>query len=282
MQQRAFKYILVPLIVLLTNQLYATAQYGDILIVKGDTSWIFSNPLENYFKKKGSRTIGDTALKGNCTALWRGYVATWLLENDSLFLVRLQTNYCGDNPVEVGLFEEFQTNKVFADWTSSTLVRPEGELLNYVHAGYMSIYEGDTYHFIEDGLLTETKTYNYLEREQGRTFPGEDFLKDTIRTMILKSIPMKERETFYEGHNCSMTIVFTEQGEIDTIEVYYGKKPETIMQKTIRLRAKEVLKDFPKLMKVEHDRYHPPSVELWFSGHCLKYPLDREYGCNYE
>lgn len=282
MKRNILKYISMMLVVLSSNQLFATAQIVDLLIIEGDTTWINSNPLESYFEKKGSRKIGNTEMQGGCTALWRGYVATWELKNDSLFLVRIQTNYCGDNPTEIDITKEFDKKKVFAEWVNSTIIKPEGELLNYVHMGYMSIYEGEIFYSFKGGVLSKLKKKNYLKRDDNLTFPGLRFLGDTIKTIILKSISIEERKDFIEENSCRVFISFNSSGKIEEIGLSYTKQAETLMQKTILSKTKEALENFPKLMKVKHERYHPPRVELWFSGHCLKYPFDKEYGCDNE
>ncbi|MBK8925630.1 MAG: hypothetical protein IPM74_06915 [Crocinitomicaceae bacterium] len=155
------------MLLLSAKNIFATAQYGDLLIEGNDTSWIYCNPLEEYFEKKGSRSIGneDFDSRYNCTALWRGYVATWLIENDSLFLVRIQSNFCS-NPLDVSLIEEFGTNKVFAHWVNFSILKPEGEMLQYIHAGYMSIFEGMSYIEFLDGIQTGKTTENYLDRNK--------------------------------------------------------------------------------------------------------------------
>jgi hypothetical protein len=281
MKRKVFRYILVILIIISSERAFATAQYGDLLIIEGDTSWIDSNPLEGYFNNKGDRTIGDVEMQGTCTALWRGYVATWELIDDSLFLVRVQTGYCGDNPTEIDLSEEFNTKKVFADWVSSTIIKPEGKMLNYVHMAYMSIYEGETFYSFKDGVLSKTKKKDYLIHDDNLIFPEISFLGDTIRTIILNAVPLEERQDFNEENSCSIFISFNSLGEIEEIGLSNGEKAETLMQKIMLSKTKEALKDFPKLMKVNHERYNPPKVKIWFSGHCLKYPFDKEYRCDY-
>lgn len=95
MKRKTSKYILALLVVLSTKQLFATAQFGDLLIIEGDTTWIVSNPLEGYFEIKGLRKIGNTEIQGSYTALWRGYVATYPYGHrriDTIQLGRRQLN----------------------------------------------------------------------------------------------------------------------------------------------------------------------------------------------
>lgn len=285
---RSKKHLLIFVILILSagNKTFATGQYGDILIIGKDTAWINSNPLEIYFEKKGSRKIDSTEMYENCTALWRGYVATWRLENKRLYLIRVQIDYCGDNPIDVDLTKEFGSNYVFANWVSEIIVRPKGKLLQYVHMGYLSIYEEELFYNFKKGILTNTKNKKYIVKDKNLIFPGIDFLSDTIRTIILRSIDSTTRATFSIDSSCNIVIGFNEKGEISCIELGYGcgfnRQPTNEMERIILEKSVISLKGFPKLMKVSHKDYQPPTVSLYFSGHCLKFPYDRKYGCDYE
>jgi hypothetical protein len=273
------------LLVILSNKLFATGQYGDILIIGQDTVWITSNPLEKYFEKKGSRTIDNKELVSNCTALWRGYVATWRLDNNKLYLVRIQTDYCGDNPTDVTLTKEFGSNKVFANWFSEIIVRPKGKLVQYVHMGYGSIYEEEMFYEFESGVLKNTRSSKYVIKDRNRVSPDVDFLRDTLLKIILKSLDSKTRANFDSSSSCNISICFNQEGMISSIEAGYGCgynwEPHNAMEKVIFEKAKIALKDFPRLMKVTHKQYEPPSIYLYFSGHCFKQPHDKGYGCKY-
>lgn len=264
------------------TELLATAQYGDRLIIEKDTFWINSNPLEGYFDKKGNRTINGEEMQGSCTALWRGYVATWKLQNDSFFLVRIQTDYCGNNPIDLDVKKEFGTNKVFASWVNQTIVQTKGELIQYVHMGYMSIYEQEIYYNFKNGKITKTEVKKYVEYNDKQILPAERKLSDTLRKLILKEITIDERRQFDEDSTCSINIVFNKNGEINKVEMSYNMQVQNLMEEIILKKAKIALANFPKLMKVTHERYYPPTIDLFFNEHCLKFPKDREYGCNEE
>jgi hypothetical protein len=279
---KQFRALIILLFVLCSKNLLATGQFGDVLIINGKTVEVFSNPLEQYFEKKGNRTIGkiDMNEEGGCTALWRGYVATWELKNDSLFLVRIEINYC-DKPKEINLKNEFGSKKVFADWVNCTIICPKGELLEYVHMGYASIYEEEKHYIFEQGKLVGTEIINYLERDNNLLFPGIDFLHDTIWTLIIKSISEVEMDSIDADFCGFLYINFDENGEISRIG-FSEKEPRNISEEIILRKAKEVLKGFPKLMKVNHEWYQPPVVSLWFNVHCIKFPDSKECMWDYE
>lgn len=266
---------------LLSINLFATSQYGDRLIIEKDTIWINSNPLEFYFNQKGSRTISTANLSSGCTALWRGYVATWKLENNNLYLVRLQTDYC-NIPKDIDLTKEFGSNKVFAKWYSETLIRPKGERLNYIHMGYNSIYEENIYYTFKNGKLVKTYNKKYIEYDNKLMFPGETFLRNTIKHMILKSIDTKTREVLNEKQSCSIQVHFGEDRKISKITAGYGEKPKNELEKIILEKSVYALRNFRQLMKVTHDEYKPPTIILFFNAYCLKHPKNSVYGCNDE
>lgn len=275
-------YILIFFFLTNFSKLFATAQYGDRLIIEKDTFWINTNPLESYFEKKGVRTINGEEMQGSCTALWRGYVATWKLQNDSLFLIRIQTDYCGDKPIDLDVKKEFGTNQVFANWVNYTIMQTKGELIQYVHMGYMSIYEQEIYYTFDNGKLKEKKVKDNVNYESKGILPAERKLSDTIKRLILKQITKEERRQFSEDSTCSISVIFNKNGVIEKIEMSYNQQVQDKMEALILKKAQFALKNFPNLMKVKHERYFPPTIDLFFSGHCLKNPEDREYGCNQE
>jgi len=185
------KQIIIIIFVLTGTQLFGTAQFPDLLIYKGDTFLLHSNPLEVYFDKKGERTIGGIEIKGSCTALWRGYVATWKLENDSLFLIRIQTDYCDDIPNEVDITKEFNSNKIFADWVSFEIISPYGKQIKYIHQGYQSIYEFERGFDFVNGKLVNINHYdNSKSRQPSITREPEilyKFLYDNVNWELIES-----------------------------------------------------------------------------------------------
>lgn len=280
-QMKLIKIILLLLVMTKAGDIFATAQDPDYLIIGKDTFKLCSNPLDVYLEQKGSQTIGKHKLQMTNTGCWRGYVATWLLENDSLFLVRMHID-----KLEINIPDEFGSNKVFAQWVTDTLRCPQGEMLQYEHDGYASIYEGDKYYAFEQGKLTGTKSANYLEKDKNRLFSGENFLRKILRRKIIESIDTAERDSLDENISSRiLSVRFNQEGEISYIG-YWSRKGEpptkNINEKIILRNAQEVLKGLPQLMKVTHERYWPPTLELHFSEHCLKHPEDKEYGCNEE
>jgi hypothetical protein len=219
--------------ILISNEIFSTAQIPDLLIYKSDTVALYANPLEAYYNENIPRP--DFKL-GGCwsTACWRGYQAIWEIKNDSLFLNTIQ-DCChneeyeltdqslkelkGQVPIEVIekikpllnkrlsdseldnelrrllgerkrykhsyeirqscktyeltqktdlniLFKDKVVNgKVFAFWFSGDLTVPKGEMIEYVHMGYMSKYEAELVLTIEKGKMIDSVEYDNKAKE---------------------------------------------------------------------------------------------------------------------
>jgi len=108
----------------LTSNAQATAQFPDVLIYKGKSQPLFTNPLESYFTPENRRPAG--VFRFSCTAVWRGYVATWKIVDSQLYLVKLVAGTCGQNPPEIPLSIVFPAEDapIKANWFSGKLRIP--------------------------------------------------------------------------------------------------------------------------------------------------------------
>ncbi|MFC1824837.1 hypothetical protein ACFL9T_19180 [Thermodesulfobacteriota bacterium] len=153
------------MILLLSNNAFATAQFGDRLIYKGETVSIFSNPLESFFNEKNPRP--NRLFRASCSACWRGYVATWKIEDETLYLIKLVQGTCGSDAKEIQISRVFPERNapVKATWFTGTLRVPRGKRLSYVHMGYGSIFEKDLYLTFEKGKLTGEHLVDNTKKE---------------------------------------------------------------------------------------------------------------------
>lgn len=114
-----------------------TAQASEILILDGEMNLMRTQPLDRYFEISGHRP----ALNSPHTACWRGYIGTWEIVDNRLYLVAFK----GWRPdySEMDLTDLFPecSGKVLASWFSGKVELPTGKLLQYIHHGYASIYE---------------------------------------------------------------------------------------------------------------------------------------------
>lgn len=217
----------IILIYLVNGQVFATIQISDLLIYKGDTlAMIYSNPLESYFDKKDARTIGNTNFEkeNHCTALWRRYVATWQIENDSLFLVNLETDYCSKNSIKIDLTKEFGNNKIFADWVSFEILTPFGKHIKNIHQNYESIYEYERGFKFEKGNLISINNYdNSKSKESIYTKESNvlhQFIYENIDWALVKSQKLTNKKKVFTRFSIG------ENGKPTAIEIIKGIDPQ--------------------------------------------------------
>lgn len=269
------KLVKTILICLISGQLFGTAQIPDFLIYQGDTLAIYSNPLEGYFEKKGMRIICEIDFeKGNhCTALWRGYVGTWKIENDSLFLVNIETDYCSENPIKLDISKEFSTDRIFANWVSFEILNPYGKQIKYVHQGYESIYEYERgFEFIKGKLIKINNYDNSKSRES-------DYSKDPkiLHKFLYENIDWK----LIEAQNLS-----DEKGVIARFMIGKDEKPTKIqivrgINQQIDSEAKRIIKEIPdwdvyyRRGKVEETQWTLP---IFFDKEFYKKKIRKENG----
>jgi hypothetical protein len=129
-----------------------TAQFTEQILLHGHKRALCTDPLESYFE------MSDTCPKFEvtCTALWRGYVGTWEILNDRLYLVDLDAVLMTGQIANIATIFPGFPERAFAHWYSGTLRIPMGELLRYVHGGYGSVYERDQFITIRKGMSGAT------------------------------------------------------------------------------------------------------------------------------
>lgn len=133
-----------------------TAQTPEILIIDGEPHKMRSEPLEAYFEQTGTRP----ALERPHTGCWRGYVGTWEVIGNQLYLVGFEGWRSGGAKMSLeDLFPE-SGGKVLAGWFSGKVEVPSGELLHYIHLGYASIYEKDIILKFHNGNLLSRRVRN--------------------------------------------------------------------------------------------------------------------------
>jgi hypothetical protein len=208
--------LLVLILAILSLKASATAQIPDRLIVDGDTVSLFDCPLEYYPDRD---LINPASLFGGkgCfyTACWRNYIATWLIENDTLFLVEIR-NACYPSDmdyVEVSMraatdsvgkeFADLETlfpdryhnGKVVADWVDRKMISPRGKMLYYIHDGFASVFEKELEFTFENGILTETREYDNSKTRISKYTSDTDLLMEFIRSNInYENVPRPDKE----------------------------------------------------------------------------------------
>ncbi|MFT5665692.1 MAG: hypothetical protein ACI9JR_003101 [Gammaproteobacteria bacterium] len=129
-----------------------TAQMGERLDYQGKEYSMCSEPLNKYFAYGGDKPeFGRVS-----TALWRCYIGSWEIIDNRLYMTGISASLEDGTAVKLEMLFPGFTDLVFAHWYSGTLRVPDGNLLNYRHAGYDSEYERDILIEVGKGLVTET------------------------------------------------------------------------------------------------------------------------------
>lgn len=99
------------------------------------------------------------------TACWREYQGTWEIKEGLFYLRRL-----------VGRFRLRGDEPIWADWFSGTLRIPCGDLLQYVHMGFGSVFEEELHIKIEKGVVDSIRVID----NRGRVLDMEDLVRSNL------------------------------------------------------------------------------------------------------
>lgn len=125
-----------------------TAQVDENLIFDGNkTSIAFHPPLPSSHPgiiKVDNRNSKNVAPIIGSTACCRGYIGTWEIRNDQLYLIDI-----------VGCYQMIDNNPIFADWVSGLMRVPQGKLV-YCDRSGAKVYEQEIHLRIEQGMVIES------------------------------------------------------------------------------------------------------------------------------
>ena len=169
-----------------------TAQASEILYYEGKSFGMACEPFSQYIIKNNL----ELRLKAPNTALWRGYIGEWEITDNSLYLTKIsgsgeikdqekfrlgrldlrkqlkegkitpQQNGHMLKILEKDCFEKIDLslksifnseNRIFADWYTGEITCPYGEIIQYIHMGYGSIYSNKLIFNIIEGVVIDVK-----------------------------------------------------------------------------------------------------------------------------
>jgi len=154
----------------LTVSTFATSQSPDKIIYKGQEYSLNTNPLESFFENNPNLRPKSDIMS---TALWRGYIATFEIQDNQLFVKDIvvmneDTTTSTHKTTWRSVFNQVFPNQkqIRVDWLTGLLVIPNGKLVNYVHMGYASTYENYILLEIDKGNLIQEKNMKSKESEK--------------------------------------------------------------------------------------------------------------------
>ena len=135
-----------------------TAQIEERIFYKGDWETMSTEPLVDYLK-----TRPDIKFRLETSACWRGYFGSWKIKDDKLYLTDIEGFLVDVGEVDLNHLFPNQ-DEVFAEWYTGTITLPRGEMLDYVHMGYYTLFEYDLLIEIKNGrVVKEEMRSNYEE-----------------------------------------------------------------------------------------------------------------------
>ncbi len=146
-----------------------TAQFAEKILYRGEEMALLTTPLADLFTLRESKPQFDP----DCTALIRGYMGTWQIDEGKLWLIALEGKLKDGTDSQVTTLFPDTSGPVLADWFSGTLRIPQGELLEYVHSGFKSIYERDLLLEVDKGCIV-SESVQHNTRSDGSTRPWFD------------------------------------------------------------------------------------------------------------
>lgn len=142
----------------------ATGQAPDRLIWQGDTLPLYTHLLSSHPTfKQHSKTLFGTPQAPFNTGCWRGHIAEWEIQHDTLFLVNIYTCDYPSNKTKANLNALFPNQlireKLPATWLSAPLSVPQGKLLYYTQS-YIAIHEKEIELTLKKGKITHFQEFD--------------------------------------------------------------------------------------------------------------------------
>ncbi len=233
---------------------FSSEKMRDIVISKGDTFQLFSNPLKSYFDKKGNQKINGRKLPETKVSFYNaGYQATWELKNDSLYLISLVQYSYGKKPVFFDLEREFKTKKVFAKWFSASGLMTKGGLILYFNTFQDSIYEEEFFVSFEKGMLTKKTKYSKIKSYNSVFIEDQDSLK----AFVCSKIDWSKVPSFGgKPQKITMMLYSGETKKLGNIELTKKSKINALNTELVRvMKALPEWSVFYKRGKVHHGKW---------------------------
>lgn len=223
--------------ILIANQIFASPQMPDYIIVKKDTIPTYNLILEQFLQKKNpneDKLFGLSFRDSGNFNCWRGYQAIYEVIDNKLFLTQIIS--CGElrekskiNLVESQrkikeIFgEKVENNRVYIDWFNGEINFPQKTKQNKQirwDGAFYRIYEYETVLDFENGkLIKQNNVHNYEKIKNG--INREE--KNKVSDLIFKRL---KSEKWNENYDCSTKYLITiaENGRISNVRMVYSEK----------------------------------------------------------
>lgn len=131
-------------------------QIKDIIFVKGIKYDLYTRPLDSYWNGRHPKP----PIRVTNSTCWRGYVASWEISDNSLYLIDI-IFHSPEGDVGLEYLFTFNPGKIKADWLTDELQIPIG---NELHREVMedTVYDSDWFIKVKKGkVISQRYKANY-------------------------------------------------------------------------------------------------------------------------
>lgn len=255
------RHLLVIIILLSTSYCFATGQEGELVIYRGDTLTMLSEPLEIYLLRNEPRENLHPSLNSLCsTALWRGYQGLWEIRDNRLLLIDVFA--CGDKSQSIiGAIFKGYNSEIYADWFSGKLFIEKGRVIKYNHSGFDRYYEFEIVVNVNDGIIESQSEYKNGIRPNDNGFSRDPI---EIATEIYKRIDWDNLPKLPNDKRAFILIEIDKQGKIKDSKIYKE------IEKEYQNEIERIIKEFP-VVQIFYSKGQPLK-ETWIVPIRLKRP----------
>lgn len=214
----------------------ATEQIPDILIWKGDTSYIFAAPLERHsdINSLRSKLFGEKEADTH-TGCGRGYMAEWSIIEDEIFLTNIFSCQYYQDSIKSDLKTLFgdkcKDGRVKADWITGDFTVPKGKILQRILFG-SHFYEFEVVLTFKEGALIAYKEYDNTKTRISKFIQNQDSLNKFIYSNVdWSKVPDLKDKTI----RVLITIHSGATSKADTIFVARASDNEFLTQEALRV-----------------------------------------------
>ena len=226
------KYItIIALVFGLSLSSSATPQILDKIIIEKDTFFLYNSPLAKVSNliEKDTNFINRRILT---TANKRGYVATWELVENQIYLIKISDSPNGKLEADFQtIFEnQYFNQKIKASWINEEIIAHSKYPMQGYRIGFSNVFEQEIILKVENGKLISTEKLNNTWAKK----PND--ITSALNTYIIKKLPRKLRKEVLKNkldYEFYTYIIFDSNLKVNSIEFTETECETTELHKII-------------------------------------------------